>query len=212
MISSEMWKDYKLNSNSNLKKEIIKQYTNLVYYVIKRSKFVNLEIMDNGDFFQFGIEGLSEAIDRYDPDYGTKFETYAIQRIRGKIIDELRKIQIKPRSMTNSDGNKPYYTNVSLNQPADQEEGYLLSETIPDDKETPETTTEKNEEKYLLMNAIKGLPEKQRLVITLYYYEDLTYKEIAKILAITVSRVSQIHSQVVKILRRNLQVLSEGRV
>lgn len=209
MNNAEMWKEYKDNSNSDLKKKIIKQYVNLVHYVIKKSKFANLEIMNIGDFFQFGIEGLSEAIDRYDPDYGTKFETYAIQRIRGKIIDELRKIQIKPRALINGDGNKPYYTNVSLNQPVDQEDGYLLYETIPNGEESPEDTTVKNEEKEFLMQAIKELPEKARLVITLYYYESLTYKEIAKILNITVSRISQIHSQVVKVLKENLQVLNE---
>jgi RNA polymerase sigma factor FliA len=212
MISVEMWKEYKSNSNSDLKKTIIKQYTNLVHYVIKKSKFVNLEIMDNGDYFQFGIEGLSEAIDRYDPEYGTKFETYAIQRIRGKIIDELRKIQIKPRSLANSKDNKPFYTNVSIDQPTDHEEGYMLYETISNEEESPEETTEKNEQKDFIFSAIKELPEKQRLVITLYYYEDLTYKEISKILKITVSRVSQIHSQVVKVLKDNLQVLIEERI
>lgn len=209
MNNSEMWKEYKGNPNSDFKKKIIKQYTNLVHYVIKKSKFAKLEIMNTSDFFQFGIEGLSEAIDRYDPEYGTKFETYAIQRIRGKIIDELRKIQIKPRALTNVEGNKPFYTNVSLNQPVDQEDGYLLYETIPNDEESPDDTAVKNDEKEFLMQAIKELPEKARLVITLYYYESLTYKEIAKILNITVSRVSQIHSQVVKVLKENLQVLGE---
>lgn len=209
MNNSEMWKEYKGNPNSDFKKKIIKQYTNLVHYVIKKSKFAKLEIMNTSDFFQFGIEGLSEAIDRYDPEYGTKFETYAIQRIRGKIIDELRKIQIKPRALTNVEGDKPFYTNVSLNQPVDQEDGYLLYETIPNDEESPDDTAVKNDEKEFLMQAIKELPEKARLVITLYYYESLTYKEIAKILNITVSRVSQIHSQVVKVLKENLQVLGE---
>lgn len=209
MNNSEMWKEYKGNPNSDFKKKIIKQYTNLVHYVIKKSKFAKLEIMNTSDFFQFGIEGLSEAIDRYDPEYGTKFETYAIQRIRGKIIDELRKIQIKPRALTNVEGDKPFYTNVSLNQPVDQEDGYLLYETIPNEEESPDDTAVKNDEKEFLMQAIKELPEKARLVITLYYYESLTYKEIAKILNITVSRVSQIHSQVVKVLKENLQVLGE---
>jgi RNA polymerase sigma factor for flagellar operon FliA len=209
MSNSELWTKYKSKPTAELKKEIFKQYTNLVHYVIKRSKFVNMEIMDNQDFFMFGIEGLSEAIDRYDPGYGTKFETYAIQRIRGKIIDELRKIQIKPRAMAN-DGSDPVYYNVSLNQPVDQEEGYLLSETIPNEDESPEHSAEINEEKELLIKAIKELPEKSRLVITLYYFEDLTYKEIAKVLHITVSRVSQIHSQVVKVLKENLLVLSEN--
>ena len=211
MTNSKLWQQYKANPSSDLKKSIIKQYTNLVHYVINRSKFINLEIIDNRDYFQFGIEGLSEAIDRYDPDYGTKFETYAIQRIRGKIIDELRKIQIKPRSMANADGKQVSYSNISLNQPVDQDDGYLLYETIPNDDELPEQTAEKSQEKEFLVEAIKELDEKPRLVITLYYFENLTYKEIAKILKITVSRVSQIHSQVLKVLKNKLEVLSEDR-
>jgi RNA polymerase sigma factor for flagellar operon FliA len=207
MTNEDLWKRYKQNSNPDLKKQIIKQYANLVHYVIKKSKFVNLDIIETGDYFQFGVEGLSEAIERYDLDYGTKFETYAIQRIRGKIIDELRKIQIKPRAMVNGD-NKPFYTNVSLSQPVDQEEGYFLSETIAVEEESPEDTAERTDEKEILMSAINQLPEKQKLVIVLYYYENLTYKEIAEVLNITVSRVSQIHTQVVKILKDNLKVLS----
>ncbi len=211
MTNSELWQAYKTKPTPELKKNIMKQYSNLIYYVINRSKFVNLEVTDTRDFFQFGVEGLSEAIDRYDPEYGTKFETYAIQRIRGKIIDELRKLQIKPRSLAVTADNQAGYTNVSLNQPVDQEDGYLLYETVANDERSPEETVERNEEKDLLIAAIKQLDEKPRLVITLYYFEDLTYKEIAKVLNITVSRVSQIHSQVVKILKNKLEVISENR-
>ena len=86
MNNSTLWAEYKKEQNPSLKKKIIINYSNLVHYVIHHSKFINLNVVDEKDFFQFGIEGLSEAIDRFDPDFGTKFETYAIQRIRGKII------------------------------------------------------------------------------------------------------------------------------
>jgi len=103
MNNSELWSMYKENPTAVIKRQIMINYTNLVHYVIHNSKFVTLSVIDEKDFFQFGIEGLSEAIERFDPQYGTKFETYAIQRIRGKIIDEIRKIQSKPRTNGNSD-------------------------------------------------------------------------------------------------------------
>jgi RNA polymerase sigma factor for flagellar operon FliA len=178
-------------------------YTNLVHYVIHNSKFISLNIVDDRDYFQFGIEGLSEAIDRFDPEYGTKFETYAIQRIRGKIIDELRKIQIKPRSANTAEGDTTY-TNVSLNNSYDEEDGYMLYEVIPNEGELPDEALDKNEAKELLLNAIKRLEERDRLVLTLYYYENLNYKEIAQVLNITVSRVSQIHSKIIQELKHKL--------
>ena len=184
-------------------------YIKLVHYVIHNSKFINLEILDDRDYFQFGVEGLSEAIDRFDPTYGTKFETYAIQRIRGKIIDELRKLQIKPRPVAANKQEKVMYSNVSLNHSVDDEDGYMLYEVIPDDTEIPIETAEKNEAKDFLINAIKELDERDRLIITLYYYENLNYKEIAKVLNITVSRVSQVHSRIMDMLKLKLSFINE---
>lgn len=196
MNNTALWSKFKKSQNPDLKKQIIMNYTNLVHYVIHNSKFVALNIVDDRDYFQFGIEGLSEAIDRFDPEYGTKFETYAIQRIRGKIIDELRKIQIKPRSTANGE-KEMVYSNVSLNSSYDDDDGYMLYELIPNDDELPDEAMDKSEAKELLVNAIKGLDERDRLVLTLYYYENLNYKEIAQVLNITVSRVSQIHSKII---------------
>lgn len=203
MNNAMLWTKFKKSPSENLKKQIILNYSNLVHYVIYNSKFVNQTLLEEKDFYQFGIEGLSEAIDRFDPDYGTKFETYAIQRIRGKILDEIRKVQIKPRR-TSDDEQKIYYSNVSLNQPVDNEEGYLLYEKIPDEIDTPEDTVEKNEEKELLLRFIEQLEERDRLILSLYYYEHLNYKEIAEILKITVSRVSQIHSKIIKQLQQKM--------
>jgi RNA polymerase sigma factor for flagellar operon FliA len=188
-----------------VKKQIMLSYSNLVHYVIYHSKFFNQDLLDDGDFYQFGIEGLSEAIERFDPEYGTKFETYAIQRIRGKIIDELRKVQIKPRTKATDDPDALFYSNVSLNRPYNNEEGYMLYETIPDDVEIPDQTVEKEEEKELLIATMKTLEERDRLILSLYYYEGLNYREIADILNITVSRVSQIHTKILKILKKKLE-------
>ena len=209
MDNAILWAEFKKSPTTNLKKQIIINYVKLVHYVIHNSKFISLEFLDDRDYFQFGIEGLSEAIDRFDPDYGTKFETYAIQRIRGKIIDELRKLQIKPRLVQNEKQNRPYYSNVSLTNPVDDEDGYMLYEIIPDDNEIPDTTAEKNEAKELLVEAIKGLEERDRLIISLYYYENLNYKEIAKLLNITVSRVSQVHSRIIEMLKLKLAYIND---
>ncbi len=208
MNNATLWAEFKSSPTASLKKQIILTYIKLVHYVIHNSKFINLDILDDRDYFQFGVEGLSEAIDRFDPQYGTKFETYAIQRIRGKIIDELRKLQIKPRPIV-ADKTKAVYSNVSLNSPVDDEDGYLLYEVIPDDNEIPDETAEKNEAKELLVKAIKNLDERDRLIITLYYFENLNYKEIAKLLNITVSRVSQVHSRIIEMLKSKLAYINE---
>lgn len=203
MNNKTLWAQYKKEPTHKTKKQIMVNYTNLVHYVIHHSKFINLNIVDEKDFFQYGVEGLSEAIDRFDPDYGTKFETYAIQRIRGKIIDELRKLQIKPRSVNSE--NEMKYKNISLDTSFDGEDGYSLSEVIPSEGKTPDEVVHKDEQKELLVRAVKCLPERDRMVITLYYYENLNYNEISEILGITISRVSQIHSKIIKELKSSLQ-------
>ncbi len=208
MNNSQLWSDYKSSPNAMLKKQIMENYTRLVHYVIHKSKFMNLEILDDRDYFQFGVEGLSEAIDRFDPTVGTKFETYAIQRIRGKIIDELRKLQIKPRPTNPDSPNQVYYSNVSLNSSYDDEDGYQLYETIANDYETQDETYYKIEAKEFLTKAIKQLDERDRLIITLYYYEDLNYKEIAEVLDITISRVSQVHTKIMKNLKNKLSFIN----
>lgn len=197
MNNQILWAEYKKNPTHIMKKEIILRYTNLVHYVIQHSRFISQNVVNEEDYFQFGVEGLSEAIERFDPEYGTKFETYAIQRIRGKIIDELRKLQAKTKS---ANPNERYH-NVSLHDNYDGEEGYQLYEMIPDNVKTPEEELDKKELKTLLVEALKGLNERDRLVITLYYYENLNYKEIADILKITVSRVSQIHTRIISELK-----------
>ncbi|MDP1995042.1 MAG: sigma-70 family RNA polymerase sigma factor, partial [Ignavibacteria bacterium] len=146
---------------------------------------------------------LSEAIDRFDPEYGTKFETYAIKRIRGKIIDELRKLQKKPR-VFNSANDEVIYTNIPLSHMSDDEEGYSLEEIIPNDSILPDESLEKQEMKEFLIAAINNLPERDRQIISLYYYENLGYKEIAQVLNITVSRVSQVHTRIIESLKSKL--------
>lgn len=206
MSNTELWHSYKKEPTTQLKQQIVMTYSNLVHYVIHNSKFIDYDIFEDKDYFQFGVEGLSEAIDRFDPEYGTKFETYALQRIRGKIIDEIRKVQSKYRINTHSN---TLATTLSLNRSVSDEDNYMLYEVIPDDTDEPDETTEDLEAKELLIEALKNLDDRDRIIITLYYYEHLNYKEIAQILGITVSRVSQVHSKIIKKLRSKLAHLNE---
>lgn len=101
-------------------------------------------------------------------------------------------------------------TNLSLNQNIVDEDNYMLYEVIEDENaDEPDDTVEHNEEVDLLVEALENLEERDRLIITLYYYEHLNYKEIAKILGITVSRVSQVHSKIIQKLRSNLVALHD---
>lgn len=211
MSNSELWREYKNSPTPALKKEIILRYVNLVHYVIRKSHLTSNGVLDERDFFQFGIEGLSEAIDRFDPDYGTKFETYAIQRIKGKIIDELRKIQSKIKLPEEESNASQYPQSISMNNQIEDEEGsYQLSEVIADDKNTNQAeVVEENEMKELLINALKQLNERDRLIISLYYYENLNYQEIAELMKITVSRVSQIHTRIINNLKSKLLVYND---
>jgi RNA polymerase sigma factor for flagellar operon FliA len=205
MNNTILWTEYKKSHSDGVKRQIMINYTNLVHYVIHNSKFINLNVVEEKDYFQFGVEGLSEAIDRFDPDFGTKFETYAIQRIRGKIIDELRKLQIKPRINYQND-NQVIYKNISLDQSFDGEDGYTLSEIIASENQLPDDEVHDNERKDLLVETIKHLNERDRLIVSLYYYENMNYKDIAEVLDITVSRVSQLHSKIMKELKKKIEL------
>ena len=90
-----LWVEYEKDKSPIVQKKLLLAYVNLVHYVIHRSKFVLNGILDERDYFQYGVEGLNEAIKRYRINGEQRFETFAIQRIRGKIIDELKKLQNK---------------------------------------------------------------------------------------------------------------------
>ncbi|MBI5726871.1 MAG: sigma-70 family RNA polymerase sigma factor [Ignavibacteriales bacterium] len=198
MNNELLWMEYKRNPDVGVKQRIIMQYTNLVHYVIQRSHLISQTVVNEDDYFQIGVEGLSEAIERFDPAYGTKFETYAIPRIKGKILDELRKIHAK--SMVGAK-RKQFAKTFSLTEQYNDEEGSQLYELIPDDNDTPEMELDKSELRTIMIQALQQLPERERLIISLYYYESLSYKEIAELLNVTISRVSQIHSRVIEKLK-----------
>ena len=205
MSNANLWSSYKENPSTDLKKQIVLTYLNLVHYVIHKTNLNQNGILDRRDFFQFGIEGLSEAIDRFDPDYGTKFETYAIQRIRGKIYDELRKYTDKYEHAVEGESSTSYsFSSISLNQTISDDDGMQLQEIIPSGAEKPDAILEKKDLKQKLVDLMKELGERERTILNLYYYEELNYKEISQILNVTVSRVSQIHSKIINSLKFKL--------
>lgn len=209
MNNVELWSEFKTDPNTNLKQQIMLNYTNLVHYVIYQFRFVNHDVLEENDYFQFGVEGLSEAIDRFDPEYGTKFETYAIQRIRGKILDEIRKIQNKTKYKSEFYDEHLNYKKVSINHSVNKDDAYQLYETIEDKTSIPDEELEKKEQKELLKECIRELDERKRLILSLYYYEGLNYQEIAEVLNVSVSRISQIHTEIIKKLKKRLEAINE---
>jgi len=238
--SKTIWQNYSSHRNTAVRQQLVAQYLGLVKYVVNKLKINLPPSVQQEDLLQIGIIGLTEAIDRFDFSFGIKFETYAIPRIKGCIIDEIRKIDWVPRSLRNKKSlinNKMHefdqnhsglysdediakgldismkklnkwkreinlFNVTSLDRPNTENQGTNLYDVIEDDSnESYEHKIEKQEMKSMLLSAINKLPEKTRLAITLYYYEKLNFKEIALILNISESRVSQIHSKTIQNLK-----------
>ncbi len=238
-----IWYEYKTHNSIRHRQELMLKYVGLVKYVVRKMIKNYPHALEEGDLYQIGVLGLSEAIERFDPEYGIKFETYAIPRIKGSIIDELRKLDWIPRSLraklnsmreksvqldqkfsgnysdeemaaglgidTKSLNNwKREYNSsnlYSLDKPLDETNKQNLYDVIEDTTYVKaDDRIEEDEMKRILLKSIKKLPEKTRLAITLYYYEKLTFKEIGKILNVSESRISQIHSETMNRLKKEI--------
>ncbi len=234
MTTQELWKKYSKRRSIATKKELVLAYLNLVKFAARAINLPSRCVFNNDDLMSIGIIGLNEAIERFDPGRGVKFETFASQRIRGIMLDEIRKVDWLPRSvrdkykkaarslselnMDTVNGEKYVRAiNMSISE-FEQIKGYLanaesvsltrsigedmtLEDVISGDSEVVEMY-EDSEMKEQLVATLKQLPERERMVVTLYYYEELTFKEIGKTLGISESRVSQIHSEVIGKLKQ----------
>ncbi len=239
-----LWQAYHQQKSPELRNQLMVKYLGLVHYVVNKLFKSIPSNVDREDLVHIGVIGLSEALDRYNPYFGIKFETYAIPRIKGAIIDELRKQDWIPRSLRSksnkikkvveeleqvqrgevSDQQVAYHlgiseeeyhqwqselnrTNmVSLDKPNPNFDDHNLYDSVEDSSTgNPLEDLESREMKEVLARLIKRLPEKARLALTLYYYERLTFKEIGKILNVSESRISQIHSETIKTLKRMLK-------
>lgn len=230
---STLWQKYKATKDVELRNALVENYLPLVKIVCGRLALSLPAHVDKDDLLQSGFFGLLDALERFDPTRQIKFETYAAVRIRGAMIDYLRAKDWLPvsvrqkirrleqtqsrletqlgRSATESElaaaleiSTDELQTLVSQSNCASviPLEEYLNTDATPDTN--PANSTEFFELKETLAAAINLLPEKERLVIALYYYEELTLKEISRVLHLTEARISQLHKQAIKRMRGRL--------
>jgi RNA polymerase sigma factor for flagellar operon FliA len=243
----DLWKRYKGQGDQRARERLVVAYSPLVKYVAGRMSSGLPAHVDEADLVSYGLTGLINAIERFDLAREIKFETYAITRIRGSIIDELRTLDWVPRSVRTrareieranqklemklqrapSDDEMATELEMSVqdfqdalvqishstiialdelwntnDQNGDQ---VSLLDTLPDhNTPSPEAVVDQGELRDRIAGAIAALPEREKLVVALYYYENLTLREIGEVLGVTESRVSQLHTKAVLRLRGKL--------
>lgn len=243
---SDIWTEFVETHSPELRDELITTYASLVKYVVGRLGIPPTSLLDAEDLVSYGMIGLINAIDRFDPARGIRFEAFAPPRIRGAVIDQLRALNWLPRSaMTRIRQIEDTLSKLeqSLGRPAQEKEAAdamgisteryrhmlvevgisVLSLDAPlgslaqDDEanslgdlledetlENPAETVEQQEDVASLSKAIERLPEREQLLLSLYYQEELTMKEISKVMSISESRVCQLHMQALMRLRGTL--------
>jgi RNA polymerase sigma factor for flagellar operon FliA len=241
-----LWLEFSRTRDQAIRDRLILTYAPLVKYVAGRLGSGLPAHVDEGDLVSYGLLGLINAIERFDPSRDIKFETYAISRIKGAIIDELRALDWVPRSVRSRArdieraiaeleaklGRAPdddeiaakvgitveeledSLTEISRSSIAALDELWTMGEggdqvslldTIEDtDGPNPQDALQQTELREALGEAIARLPEREKLVVTLYYYEELTLREIGEVLGVTESRVSQLHTKAILRLKSRL--------
>ncbi len=234
------------NSRSAKEVELVERYLPLVKAAVDRIKFKLPKTIDEEDLTNSAVIGLIDALRKFDPRKKTKFETYAMWRIKGAILDELRALDWASRSVRRkardiqrqlqimeqklgrsvSDNEVADRLNISskdmsklgeavrgrvvlsIDQPVhlDDESGHVeLSEVLEDTQAIDMLeAVEQEESKKMILQCINNLPEQERLVIALYYYEELTLKQIGQVLGISESRASQVHTKAVSRLKNRV--------
>ncbi len=240
-----LWQSYGLRRDPELRDRLVLHYAPLVKYVAGRVGTGLPAHVDIADLVQSGVFGLVAAIERFEPERGLKFETYAMQRIRGAILDDLRAQDWVPRSVrsrareveralerletrlqrTATDAEvagelgisvaelRDTYAQLQLTSVVALDELVAagrgeasLAETLPDDTvPDPGAVLDGVENRRLLAQAVSQLVERDRVVVSLYYFENLTLAEIGGVLGVTESRVCQLHTRAVLRLRTKLQ-------
>jgi len=236
---------YQTRPTHESRDELILRSMPLVRYVVKRYAGRAPRFLDRDDLIDSGVCGLIEAVERFDPAKNVKFETYAILRIKGAVLDELRSRDWAPRSARRrarefeevcakldheDDGSLDpdkvakalglsqeemrqrmsqvsfvAFVSIDEDQPGADSETTLLAR-LPDDRSPdPSGPIQFHEKKLALMAAIQELDKQQKLVITLYYFEGLLLKDIAGLLHVTESRVSQIHTRGLDTLKQKMR-------
>ena len=240
--AESLWARYTESPSREIRDQLIVHYSPLVKYVGSRVAAGLPQNVEQADLVSYGIFGLIDAIDKFDPDRGYKFETYAISRIKGAMLDELRSMDWVPRSVRTK-AKKIEHANAKLEAklgraPSDEEiadelgitteeldamlakisfvgvvaldemlsggDSMTLGDTIPDSGAGPVGSFEVEEMRQLLAESINNMTEREKIVLTLYYYEGLTLADIGNVLGVTESRVCQIHTKSVLRLRSRL--------
>jgi RNA polymerase sigma factor FliA len=244
----ELWRRYKEDGDKRSRERLVVAYSPLVKYVAGRTAAGLPPHVEEADLISYGLVGLISAIERFDLSRDIKFETYAIMRIKGAIIDELRSLDWVPRSVR-ARAREVERANAKLEHllqraPTDQEiademgitldelndsllaishssivaldelwsvsdssgDQVSLMDTIEDpNAPDPSRALDVGDLKDRIADSIAKLPEREKLVIALYYYENLTLREIGEVLGVTESRVSQMHTKAVLRLRSRMQ-------
>ena len=243
----DLWRRFKATGDERARERLVVAYSPLVKYVAGRMSSGLPAHVEESDLISYGLGGLISAIERFDLTREIKFETYAITRIRGAIIDELRTLDWVPRSVR-ARAREIERANMKLEArfqraPTDEEmatelgvsvedfqealvqisnstivaldelwsvsdssgDAISLLDTLPDrGAPDPEQLMDQSELRDRIADAIAALPEREKLVVALYYYENLTLREIGEVLGVTESRVSQLHTKAVLRLRGKL--------
>ncbi len=236
-----LWKDFSETKNMELRNQLVMQYVHLVKAIVLRMMPTYRKHVDFDDLMSCGLLGLMDAIDKFDISKEVKFETYASLRIKGEIIDQLRKQDWAPISLRQKIkrieegmdalefklGRSPSENEVAefismnvddVKKTLDESHAFNVvcldeilvdrmnsEELVASHDESPEESYERNELKEILASSIEGLPEKEKLVVSLYYNDELTLKEIGAVLGVTESRVSQIHAKAIMSLRLKMK-------
>ena len=242
-----LWGEYpKHKSNEAARDTLIVQYIYLIRYVVGRVKVTLPSTISIEDIAGYGVEGLINAIERYSPQKNTRFETYALIRIRGAILDKIRSQDFLPRSVRKKIkdiknaqehlkqelGRMPTTTEVAnyLDMEPDKvtqllsedttmtslydkkgstDDSIEIIDTIEDtNKLNPQEQAEEKNVKQELEKALQRLPERERIIMVLYYQENMTLKEIGETISMSESRVCQLHAQAIMKLKN---ILSENR-
>lgn len=248
----QLWKAYRKTRDDGIRNRLVKQYLPLVKYVAGKLAVGMPQNVEFDDLVSYGVIGLFDAIDKFDPGKHVKFKTYAVTRVRGAIFDQLRQLDWVPRSVRQKTreledtirrleaqlgraatddeiarelGVTPREfeklvlkisgtTVLSLNDvwyAGDENDRMSIGDSIESPQSrNPDSIVEKHEIKRVIIEAIGELPDKEKKVLVLYYYEDLTLKEIGAVLGVTESRISQLHTKAIMRLRGRLTSVKRG--
>ena len=237
-----LWEDYARLKTPDLRDKLILEYAPLVKVVAGRLSMYLGYNVEYEDLVSYGVFGLIDAIDKFDRNKEVKFETYASLRIRGAILDQIRKMDWIPRTIRQrqkqidtamkeleqrngrppTDAELAAYMGISedefldwqnqvkadniisLNEYVEQGNDISSEKSISSGFDTPESVIEKSELKEMLEEALELLTDKEKKVILLYYYEELTLKEISRVLEVSESRISQLHTKALQKMKTKM--------